>query len=76
MVTRDNQKTVVCLWRWIPTEEDYDATTAANFARSFEAIKNDVDGIAGWNFGGLYQGPQGDEIRRLNTWREDEVPAL
>ena len=34
-VARENQKTVVCFWWWIPTDANPDPTTAANFARSF-----------------------------------------
>ena len=78
-VTSDNQKTIVVFWWWAPTRSDPDPTNVVNFARSFEAVKNDVDGISGWNFGGLYvpdDREEPSELRRLSTYQKLEIPEL
>ena len=66
------KKVIPCLWWWWLTQQNPDPNDADNYRESFNAIINDVDGIAGWNFSGYYQ----EEYRRLDTYTGQGVPEL
>ena len=70
----NGRKTIALLYWWFVTLEDPQPNTAANFAESFDLIKDDVDGIGGWNFSGSYVDEEGRrEERRLDTYTADPV---